>query len=411
MKEARDIAGRRILDALSNSVRRAAIGIAGILILGALSNFAYSTNYYSILDGFGFNGNWSDGNYWSLTSGGAAAGSTPGQFDDIYIEEDMTLDQDFTVRGSLTITGAALTTTNYSLAIRSGASLTIASSLQVLNLTFYNGSTIDISASSTVDVLGDFTNNNNSNDVTIDGTVNVTGEFNNGTGGIVTGTGNVTAGSYTGDGTTFGFSPSEDIEDGATYPDPLPIELISFTAETNDDGILVNWSTATEINNDYFTIERSSDGEYFEELEYIQGAGNSNFTRSYTYMNINPYEGISYYRLKQTDFDGKYEYFNMVAVEYKANNSFSMSAVNLYPNPVNRTSNPFVTIENLMPEKNTSIIIRNMQGIEVYQLNTITNLQGIVRIPIALDNRLSEGIYMIIIVQENEMKTEQLVIK
>lgn len=96
--------------------------------------------------------------------------------------------------------------------------------------------------------------------------------------------------------------------------DPLPIELLSFSFEIHPGVVLLRWITATEINNDFFTIERSRDMLQWEELGKIQGAGNSNELLSYNFSDRNPVRGISYYRLKQTDFDGKFEYFAPVAV-------------------------------------------------------------------------------------------------
>lgn len=98
--------------------------------------------------------------------------------------------------------------------------------------------------------------------------------------------------------------------------DPFPIDLINFDAKTNTNGIQLHWSTATEINNDYFTLERSIDGNNWEILAYVEGAGNSNQQLNYEYTDEYPYHGISYYRLKQTDFDGKFEYFTPVAVNF-----------------------------------------------------------------------------------------------
>lgn len=89
----------------------------------------------------------------------------------------------------------------------------------------------------------------------------------------------------------------------------LPIELISFGCELIDDSILLEWVTATEINNDYFVIEHSIDGFSWNILQELQGAGNSNETLSYSFMHYFPYNKINYYRLKQIDFDGNSEVF------------------------------------------------------------------------------------------------------
>lgn len=96
---------------------------------------------------------------------------------------------------------------------------------------------------------------------------------------------------------------------------PLPVELILFTADAiNNQSVLCRWTTATEINNDFFTVERSRDGMNFEPIGTVDGAGNSTSILQYQHPDNNPYRGISYYRLRQTDFDGQFSYSPPVAV-------------------------------------------------------------------------------------------------
>lgn len=94
----------------------------------------------------------------------------------------------------------------------------------------------------------------------------------------------------------------------------LPIELISFTGEPYGDFNLLKWVTATEINNDFFFIERSIDGMFFEEVGFINGSGNSMSLKNYNLLDKEPYNGVSYYRLTQVDFDGNYTVSNIISV-------------------------------------------------------------------------------------------------
>ncbi len=96
---------------------------------------------------------------------------------------------------------------------------------------------------------------------------------------------------------------------------PLPIELLFFTAEMIDESIMLKWATASEINNDYFTIERSSDLRNSTEIARINGAGTTRNTCYYQHEDNKPLRGINYYRLKQTDYDGSFDYSQWVAVE------------------------------------------------------------------------------------------------
>ncbi len=113
-------------------------------------------------------------------------------------------------------------------------------------------------------------------------------------------------------GITSGFS---DWGIGGGINNPLPIELLSFTAKYQDGKVLLKWATGSEINNDFFTLERSHDAVNAEAIGFVEGAGNSSQTLHYNFVDHDPLPGISYYRLKQTDYDGSFEYSQWVAVQ------------------------------------------------------------------------------------------------
>lgn len=98
-------------------------------------------------------------------------------------------------------------------------------------------------------------------------------------------------------------------------PLPLPISLIDFNGRYNVNENKITWSTATETNNDYFTLERSNDGAEFEEVGVIDGAGNSNNTLSYSFSDRNFKRTLNYYRLKQTDYDRKATYSSTIVID------------------------------------------------------------------------------------------------
>ncbi len=123
---------------------------------------------------------------------------------------------------------------------------------------------------------------------------------------------------------------------GAGNGSPLPVELLSFDAvPVNNAEVLVTWTTASEINNDQFIVERSLDAVNFEFVGEVNGAGNSNFTRNYTLTDVKPYNGVSYYRLRQVDFNGEQETFTPVAVFLTGAVGSSM---NVFPNPATETA-------------------------------------------------------------------------
>ncbi len=112
------------------------------------------------------------------------------------------------------------------------------------------------------------------------------------------------------------FEKSESVDIELDYP--LPIEIIDFSALAKENYVLIEWVTVTEINNDFYTIERSDDAKKWEIIDYKKGAGNSNQIIEYSYKDESPINGLSYYRLKQTDYDGRYEYFGPIAVFFDA---------------------------------------------------------------------------------------------
>jgi len=94
---------------------------------------------------------------------------------------------------------------------------------------------------------------------------------------------------------------------------PLPVELLSFTAECQTNIVKIDWMTQTEINNDYFVVEKSFDGLSFFELSTVQGAGNFSMAKYYSVVDPNPSIGVNYYRLKQVDFDGTTTFHKIVS--------------------------------------------------------------------------------------------------
>lgn len=125
---------------------------------------------------------------------------------------------------------------------------------------------------------------------------------------------------------------------------PLPIELASFSATRNNKVIDLKWNTLTEKNNDYFTVERSFDGIKYEELSKIKGAGNSYSELQYETIDENPFSGITYYRLKQTDYNNDFNYFDPIIVDAEKSD---ISVYNfVYDQNLNDLSFEFKSTEN-----------------------------------------------------------------
>jgi hypothetical protein len=171
---------------------------------------------------------------------------------------------------------------------------------------------------------------------------------------------------------------------------------VSFEAIPREEQVDLKWTTSSETNNNYFTIEKSLDGKEFFEIGTVEGAHNSTETKNYELPDKFPSLGISYYRLKQTDYDGNYTYSDIVPVKYKKNSGH----YSVFPNPA--TDNVYLVSE---VRTKSQLIVRTAEGRVVQQLevegsNQITplNLSG-----------LSNGMYILEIKSEGETQFLRLV--
>jgi hypothetical protein len=171
---------------------------------------------------------------------------------------------------------------------------------------------------------------------------------------------------------------------------PLPIDLLSFKGECNDQDIVLKWVTLTEKNNDYFTIEKSLNAINWEIVAQVNGAGNSNSPRQYKYNDKIVFNQTVYYRLKQTDFDGTYKYFDIIAVNCRDK---SINNFKIYPNPFYNQ----LTIEITDNENDDAIVeIMNKQGSVIFQ----SKFRNKIIIP---TNDISDAIYIVRITTNHEV--------
>jgi len=135
---------------------------------------------------------------------------------------------------------------------------------------------------------------------------------------------------------------------------PLPVELISFEAAPATEGVVVKWVTASELNNDYFSVQVSTDAETWHSVSEVDGQGTKQTETRYEIVDEAPYMGSSYYRLKQVDFDEKVTYSKVVTVRYQTD------GIEIFPNPSNGKE---VTIEiNSGLGENVIVDVSNLQG-------------------------------------------------
>lgn len=186
---------------------------------------------------------------------------------------------------------------------------------------------------------------------------------------------------------------------------PLPVELLSFNAIYSDKKVDLTWATASETNNDYFTIERTKDGSSFETVSTVDGAGNSTSVLEYTERDYSPLEGLSYYRLVQTDFNGDKHFSPLVAVNY----SFGEDGISIYPNPASDASEVMLNL-NFPENQEVLVVVRDIQGKEFYSKVHITSENNQL-VAVDPDHKIAAGVYLIIASSENKIYSKKLIIK
>ncbi len=172
----------------------------------------------------------------------------------------------------------------------------------------------------------------------------------------------------------------------------LPVQLLFFDARYDNGVVQTSWSTASEINNSYFTVEKSIDAENFSVAGTVKGAGNSMSVLNYALIDRSPYQGVSYYRLKQTDYDGTASYSRVIAVSAAAE-------LAIFPNPAH--DNLYIHL----PDKDRRVAhLLDLNGKEV--LSSMELVQGTQ----SLDLRnLGNGIYILKIIEETGVKYVKIV--
>ncbi len=150
----------------------------------------------------------------------------------------------------------------------------------------------------------------------------------------------------------------------------LPIDLISFEGKCDNNVIAIKWATASESNNDFFTVERSADAINYTPIAIVKGGGNSNTTLKYEIFDKNPLSTENFYRLKQTDFDGNYKYFAVKSFDCIETTEPEI-ILSCYPNPFNDIVNFNVNNldENSMQIKITDVLGREVSNKKLNDLN------------------------------------------
>ncbi len=176
----------------------------------------------------------------------------------------------------------------------------------------------------------------------------------------------------------------------------LPVEITSFNAIAQNNKVMLNWITGSELNNQYFEIEKSINGNQYEPIGRVAGKGTTSQTNSYSFTDHAPLAMINYYRLKQVDIDNRYKY--SVVVTIKLDGKLKKS-INIFPNPVSDkinfrissdiSANGFINITDALGQ---SIYRRNesfVRGDNVFALNSLKNLpKGVYTLQVVFDKEI-----------------------
>jgi hypothetical protein len=196
---------------------------------------------------------------------------------------------------------------------------------------------------------------------------------------------------------------------GSIEKNALPITLISFEAKKlNEKQVRLDWATADETNNSFFTIERSANGVDFERIANLQGAGNSENTNLYNWVDINPISGNNYYRLRQTDFSGESSVSEMVRVFIEFNPI--RIDFNVYPNPIQIGEN--LNIKYAVSEVSQLGIkfVSTSGQVLLNQNETVYPESGVLSLP---TDKLQRGLTLVIITNlaTNQKQTFKVIVR
>jgi hypothetical protein len=185
---------------------------------------------------------------------------------------------------------------------------------------------------------------------------------------------------------------------------PLPVEIIDFKASKNEGNVLIEWTSVSEKNNKFFTVEKSTDGTNYETIATVKGAGNSYSAINYKVTDNHITVGLSYYRLKQTDTDDKSTYTASVCLNYSPS-----SGVTLCQNPVAQGETMYLTLPK-DDQGEILVVLRDVQGQEFYS-KVILSTEDHQLIALKPNPELAPGIYVIIASSDNNIYSQKILVR
>ena len=176
---------------------------------------------------------------------------------------------------------------------------------------------------------------------------------------------------------------------------PLSVELISFNATYTSPDVFINWSTASESNNAYFTVEKSSNATDFYSIGIVQGKGTTSVQNNYSLIDSKPANGTNYYRLRQTDYNGKSTISEIVAINI-SNSAANDFGFDIYPNPIFSSESTSIKVSNFDSEKEILVVVYNILGVKMFSKILVTDKSGNLDSILDSASKLPVGAYIIV---------------
>jgi hypothetical protein len=187
-----------------------------------------------------------------------------------------------------------------------------------------------------------------------------------------------------------------------TWTTALPVTLINFNGRLNGEKVDLNWSTTSEVNSNYFELERSTDGQVFTNVARVTAKGSAATVANYLQVDNAPEVGLNYYRLKIVDKNGSYTYSNVVVVKY---NVSADVISNVKPNPFTNRIDIYIYLDN---SKELMLNLYDVAGNMVYS-KKVKGLKGANIITLSDLYKLAKGTYLLKVITDNNIITEKLV--
>lgn len=188
--------------------------------------------------------------------------------------------------------------------------------------------------------------------------------------------------------------------DGSSCVVALPVDFTAFHATTAGNAVKLDWTTGKEENNSHFEVETTVDGEIWDKIGTVAGAGNSDESIRYDFVDASPSVGQNLYRIKQVDFDGSFTYSSIATVNFKSD---AATTVKLYPNPIT-ASNTTLSLEG--DWNNAVATLHDFSGRKVANFTNLSSGSTTVELP-----ELPAGVYQLVVTDEVSRKVVRVVIR